>query len=253
MHESERIAQPTPHALWVARRRAGVAAALAVCLLMVVVALAWGWPPPEGGWQLAAGHGLGGAVLQWVVAWDAQIDQAARTASRAMPGFTVAFAWLSHLGDRWVLGTLCATACCWAYWRGQRLRAVGVALAMSAQGVLVWALKHLSQRSRPAAGPNDAVWVVVNGSSLPSGHATAALVGLVLVAHLFSRPGHAGWRSPAVGVALVLAVGVGLSRVWLGAHHASDVLAGWCVGSVWLGLCLTAMHATTAFNQPGRE
>jgi undecaprenyl-diphosphatase len=45
-----------------------------------------------------------------------------------------------------------------------------------------------------------------------------------------------GWRRAAVIVAVVMVVGIGFSRVALAAHFASDVVAGFALGAVWLGL-----------------
>jgi undecaprenyl-diphosphatase len=74
------------------------------------------------------------------------------------------------------------------------------------------------------------------GASFPSGHSQAAIVGygvlLLLLLPALSR----GWRRAAVVLAVLMVVGIGFSRVALAAHFVSDVLAGFALGAVWLGL-----------------
>lgn len=192
---------------------------------------------PEAWWPLA---------LAGLSAWDAQVSAAARQAMLAGSG---AWVWLvaavSHLGDRWLIGSLVAGTSLWLAWRGEALRGVAVGVLMSGQGVLVWALKDAAQRARPIAGAIDPAWVVVNGSSLPSGHACAALVGFGLLAWVCIR--HAALRTfsqrQVVAGAVALTVAVGLSRVLLGVHHPTDVLAGWGVGALWLALSIRVLDA----------
>jgi undecaprenyl-diphosphatase len=47
-------------------------------------------------------------------------------------------------------------------------------------------------------------------------------------------------KAYVIGLAVFLTVVVGLSRVYVGVHYATDVLAGWCVGSAWAILCWVA-------------
>ena len=102
--------------------------------------------------------------------------------------------------------------------------------------VVVAALKLVFGRPRPDVDP---VVRLPSSSSFPSGHAAsgvAALGAVALVTTARLTDGHTRrlvWASTAVVGALV-----GLSRIALGVHFASDVVAGWCVGIAWLSLCL---------------
>ena len=75
-------------------------------------------------------------------------------------------------------------------------------------------------------------------ASFPSGHAMLSAVTFLTLGALVARA-EADRRLKAyfVSMALFLTIIVGVSRVYLGVHYPSDVLAGWCVGSAWAILC----------------
>lgn len=74
----------------------------------------------------------------------------------------------------------------------------------------------------------------------PSGHATlSTIVFLTLGALLARAEPDPRIKTFLVGVAVFLTVMVGLSRMYLGVHYPSDVIAGWCIGSAWALLCWT--------------
>jgi membrane-associated phospholipid phosphatase len=83
-------------------------------------------------------------------------------------------------------------------------------------------MKMLVRRPRPdAPTEHEHRLRIPGGTSFPSGHAaSAATMATVLSAH-----------SPFAPLWYLLAAGVGASRVHVGVHHASDVLAGWAVGA----------------------
>lgn len=106
--------------------------------------------------------------------------------------------------------------------------------------VLVWAgaigLYNLAKQIVGRPRPPAVLWLThAGGFSFPSGHATQSLAtfaALLLVALLWlPRLRPAGWA-----IVLILAAGVGWSRVYLGVHWATDVLAGWCAAAAWLAL-----------------
>ena len=103
--------------------------------------------------------------------------------------------------------------------------------AVAAAGVAVTVLKELFDRARPPVSGIDAVGLIPESASFPSGHAATAFAAAVAVGAFYP-----GVRRPLLGLAAVVA----LSRVYLGVHYASDVLAGTALGvalglaSVWL-------------------
>ncbi|MCC3152094.1 phosphatase PAP2 family protein [Hymenobacter sp. BT770] len=102
-------------------------------------------------------------------------------------------------------------------------------LAVGGAQLLNLSAKYLLLRTRPS------LWVSLapeTSYSFPSGHTMAAAALAAAVGFLLWRT---RWRWPAVAVGLLWAVGMGWSRMYLGVHYPSDVLAGW-VGSVgWVG------------------
>ena len=110
-----------------------------------------------------------------------------------------------------------------------RVREGVVLLGASAGGmVLTGLLKDVFQRDRP---PLELHLVPAINASFPSGHATlSATVYLTLGALIAHFAQKRRVRVYALTAAVVLAVTVGCSRVYLGVHWPTDVLAGWCVG-----------------------
>ena len=95
-------------------------------------------------------------------------------------------------------------------------------------------LKELFDRPRPDIEHAARVFT----ASFPSGHATLSAVTFLTLGALLTRV-TADRKSKLyfMGTAVVLTIIVGLSRLYLGVHYPSDILAGWCIGSAWATLC----------------
>ena len=115
-----------------------------------------------------------------------------------------------------------------------------LALAVPGGLVLNVLLKHAYERARPVF---DRPLVELSTYSFPSGHTAGAVVFYgVLAAFLVSRFYDRRRRAACVTVA-ILAVGlVAFSRLYLGAHFLSDVIAAVCSSTVWLVMCLSGVH-----------
>jgi undecaprenyl-diphosphatase len=113
-----------------------------------------------------------------------------------------------------------------------------VALVLAAScggGLLNTTLKAFFARPRPTVVPPLAI---VGSSSFPSGHSMIAAVVYLTLGALLART-TTRWRLRLyyLGVALGMTGVIGVSRVYLGVHYPSDVLAGWVAGAVWALVC----------------
>ncbi len=109
--------------------------------------------------------------------------------------------------------------------------------------VLTWVvneiLKVLFQRERP-----DVLHLIaVNGYSFPSGHAMISMSFYGLLIYIFLRHLHSKClRVCITAVFGLLIFFIGLSRVYLGVHYASDVIAGFVIGIIWLKPMILCMN-----------
>lgn len=100
--------------------------------------------------------------------------------------------------------------------------------------VLVSGLKELFARTRPDFAPH---LVEATSASFPSGHsASAAAVYLTLGLMAANLGRERSFKFYAIAAGISIATLIGLSRIWLGVHFPSDVVAGWAVGSGWASL-----------------
>jgi membrane-associated phospholipid phosphatase len=126
-------------------------------------------------------------------------------------------------------------------WRGRRGESLLVVCASAGVFVLGPLLKLLFTRPRPVAEH----LVAIDSWSFPSGHSlnSMAVLGLLTVLAIRGRGGLARVLILVLGAFLVFLVG--FSRVYLGVHWPTDVLAGWLTGVAWVAISLTIARFTT--------
>jgi len=118
--------------------------------------------------------------------------------------------------------------------------ALWLALAVAGGLALSHSLKLLFERPRPDVIEHV---VAVSTASFPSGHATnSAVVYLTLAAIIAREHGHRPLRIYVIAAGIFLTVLVGSTRLILGVHWPSDVLAGWILGAGWASLCASVSH-----------
>lgn len=134
-------------------------------------------------------------------------------------------------------------ALCYAVLR-QFLMAALVILAIGSSGLLTFVLKMGFDRVRP-----DLVDHLTHStnSSFPSGHALQSTVAFLLIGALLARaPQNRPLRRLILTGAVLLTLLVGVSRIYLGVHWPTDVLAGWCLGVAWTALWWTVLRRFSA-------
>ena len=122
-----------------------------------------------------------------------------------------------------------------AYYR-QWLESAGLIVCLVGEALLNFFLKNLFERTRP-----DLFQVVTEaGYSFPSGHAMVSLCLYGMITFLVARHVQSWrWRLVVIGLAMALVVAIGVSRVYLGVHYPTDVVAGYFAGGMWLAFCIS--------------
>ena len=179
---------------------------------------------------------VAGVVTAFVGAGPARADSAllGESIEARSAALTALATSVTTVGSTAAMGLLATLVGLWLLRSRRGADALFVVGTMAGAATLFTGLKRLLDRPRP---PIVDQLVAVSNESLPSGHATmsvAVLGSLVVLA----------WRGRSVlaRVAMIALVAgwsgaIGLTRIYLGVHWFSDVLAGWLVGGAWLALC----------------
>ena len=146
---------------------------------------------------------------------------------------------VSNAGGTLGMTVLTAIGVCLLTWMRRFRDAIVVLVAGTVAGPLVSAYKNLYARQRPPA----ATQVVAEPTyALPSGHSLSSMVVVgILAAVVILTLRSSVWRTLVLFAAALVVVTIGVSRLYLGVHWLTDVLAGWSIGGAWLSLCTAAL------------
>lgn len=178
-------------------------------------------------------HGMGG--------WDAGLPWEAHLLVRLhtplpqpVDAIVVAIPWL---GTNITILPAVVIASRMLWTRGRRDLVAAIVAAAAGNYVVAFALKYIVSRPRPDLFPHRGEYT---GPSYPSGHAMMATSVLFFFAYLLRRERNWTWpyyACVALGIVTIY------SRMYLGVHWPTDVLAGVVMGTVWLASMLAAMDA----------
>ncbi|MGW0843890.1 phosphatase PAP2 family protein [Streptomyces sp. NPDC002787] len=199
-------------------RTARVAAAFAAPSVLLLVLVALAWAP-----LMSLDESIANTTHRWAL---------------GEPDVTHAFRVLTDwVWDPVTMRLLAAGAAIWLVWRHREWwLAIWLAVTCAVGTAVQQGLKAAVGRERPAwPDPVDSA----HYAAFPSGHAMTATVvlGLLLWLLRLYGAGRAVMRAALV-VAAVSVVGVGLTRIWLGVHWASDVVGGWLLGGLTIALAV---------------
>lgn len=213
------------------------------------------WLSPEGylGLHLVVGFLVAllagwvfGRIADWVFASEAtrHADRYAQEVAFRWrtPPLTVFMRFVSHFGKLWVLTILSAAVAGALLWARSHRRLYAFAATVVGGAILNPALKEVYGRARPSG---IEMLGTAHGYSFPSGHAMGAtlLFGSLAYVIYFSIDHSRRLRVLAVTLCALLIVVIGASRVYLGVHYLSDVVAGFAAGLCWLAVCLSGTEA----------
>ena len=154
------------------------------------------------------------SILQWIH-------------SQSSPVLDGVFLFFTTAGNVEFILPITATIIAFLLYKKQRTNALIITFGVGGAAAANFILKELFHRDRPAFWQS---LISETGYSFPSGHSmiSAALI-VCLVALLWKT----AWRIPALiaGVGIILMVGI--SRLYMGVHYPTDVVAGWSAGLIW--------------------
>jgi len=168
---------------------------------------------------------------------------------QASPPFTLLMQGVSYLGETEVAVALTVIAV--AIFALQRLWLEAIFMLATASNVLLtFMLKELVHRARPAPIAENASGFVqaINQYSYPSGHVLFFVVFFGFFAYLAWLHFARCMRMVVIAICAALIVLIGPSRVFLGAHWASDVVGSYIIGSIWLLILILAYQLALCRN-----
>lgn len=158
---------------------------------------------------------------------------------------------VTALGGMGILGLFAAIAVGYLALDRKPHAALFVAVAVAGGMLLSSGLKEAIDRPRPDLVPHGQH---VYTKSFPSGHSMLSAVTYLTLGALLARlQTRRRLKLYLLGVAVLLTLAIGVSRVYLGVHWPTDVLAGWSAGAAWAVLCWTVARILQRHGRVERE
>lgn len=219
---------------------AAVGAFLAIGLVVAVAAVA--------GFATVAEEVMEGETRAFDVAVLRWMEQ------RHTPRLDVWALEVTSLGSGLVVAMTVAVASVFLWVTRHRYSVALLWTALLGSWLITRTLKTVFDRPRPDVFPWQTHYV--DQGSFPSGHATTSMVVYLTLAYLVGRLAETRrLRALTLLVAAVLIALIGTSRLYLGVHYPSDVMAGYAVGFAWATFCALGIEAVRYFRgrRPGME
>jgi undecaprenyl-diphosphatase len=220
---------------FIARRVQNAQAVFGIFLMsgaLIAVAFTWAFTELAGHVRSGKTQAIDDAIMRWV-------------ATHQYPGLERTMLEVTSLGTGLVVGVLVLVAGMFLWLNSHKHSAVLLVAATLGGIVLNNLLKLGFSRPRPQVfewGTHAASF------SFPSGHAMSSVIVYSVVAYLAARLQQ---RAASRVLTLLLAAGVilaiSVSRVYLGVHYPSDILAGMLIGLAWAGFCMAVLEAAQLY------
>ncbi len=141
-----------------------------------------------------------------------------------------AFYYFTYLGEAYFVAVVTVIAVVYLWFKTDKAKAYGLAVSAVGSVGTVLMLKHLIARPRPVHS-----FYAETLASFPSAHATLAVAVYGLLFYYLISSVRQPWQKTALHlISALFILLLGFSRLYLGVHYLSDVVAGYAVGFVWL-------------------
>ena len=145
---------------------------------------------------------------------------------------------ITQLGNPQVAVPITVVVFGFLWWQRDRLEAKIFALNAFGGAVLSTVLKLTFVKPRPQLWPQ---LITESTFSFPSGHALGSMVLYGFLAYLFATL-YPRYDRAFYSIAVVLIIAIGFSRLYLGVHWPTDILAGYGIGFLWITVCISLLR-----------
>jgi undecaprenyl-diphosphatase len=161
-----------------------------------------------------------------------------------MDGFML---FMTEMGSKFMLGLLLVISMIGLFVKRKDVWAMRLYFITVAGGGLInLLLKNFFKRERPSMNRI----IEADGFSFPSGHSMGSMTYYGFLGYLVLRSNRKPLSKLGLGIFLCLVILlIGISRIYLGVHYPSDVLAGFIAGSVWLVICISLLEIIYLYKQ----